>query len=51
MNDRVRIDIDIDIDGDGIADVCLVRGDKMNALDAAMFAASGACCPTWRGWC
>ncbi len=38
MNDRVRIDID----GDGVADVCLVRGDKMNALDAAMFAALAA---------
>ena len=38
MNDRVRIDID----GDGVADVCLVRGDKMNALDAARFAALAA---------
>ncbi len=35
MNDRVRIDID----PHGVADVCLVRSDKMNALDAAMFAA------------
>ena len=35
MNDRVRIDID----PHGVADVCLVRSDKMNALDAAMFVA------------
>jgi enoyl-CoA hydratase/carnithine racemase len=33
MNDRVRIQID----NHGVADVCLVRGDKMNALDFAMF--------------
>ena len=33
MQDRVRIEID----SSGVADVCLVRGDKMNALDAAMF--------------
>ena len=33
MDDRVRIAID----ERGIADVCLVRGDKMNALDFAMF--------------
>ena len=33
MEDRVRIEIDCH----GIADVCLVRGDKMNALDFAMF--------------
>ena len=33
MNDRVRIEID----ARGIADVCLVRADKMNALDFAMF--------------
>ena len=33
MEDRVRIEID----QHGIADVCLVRGDKMNALDFAMF--------------
>ena len=33
MQDRVRIEID----PYGVADVCLVRGDKMNALDAAMF--------------
>jgi enoyl-CoA hydratase/carnithine racemase len=38
MNDRVRIDID----NHGVADVCLVRADKMNALDAAMFAALAA---------
>ena len=34
MNDRVTIDIQ-----DGVADVRLVRTDKMNALDDAMFAA------------
>ena len=33
MNKRVRIEID----ANGVADVCLVRGDKMNALDMAMF--------------
>ena len=33
MQDRVRIEID----QNGVADVCLVRGDKMNALDQAMF--------------
>ena len=33
MEERVRIEVD----ARGIADVCLVRGDKMNALDAAMF--------------
>ncbi len=38
MNDRVRIAID----EQGVADVCLTRGDKMNAIDAAMFAALGA---------
>lgn len=38
MNDRVRIEID----AQGIADVCLVRGDKMNALDVAMFEAIAA---------
>ena len=32
MNDRVKITID-----DGVADVRLTRGDKMNALDDAMF--------------
>ena len=35
MQDRVRIEID----PSGVADVCLVRADKMNALDDAMFAA------------
>jgi enoyl-CoA hydratase/carnithine racemase len=34
MNDRVRIEIT-----DGVADVRLVRADKMNALDDAMFTA------------
>ena len=34
MNDRVRVTMDA-----GVADVRLVRGDKMNALDPAMFAA------------
>jgi enoyl-CoA hydratase/carnithine racemase len=34
MNDRVRIDLQ-----DGVADVRLVRTDKMNALDDAMFQA------------
>src|ERR1700755_832874 len=34
MEDRVTIDIT-----DGVADVRLVRADKMNALDAAMFEA------------
>lgn len=38
MDERVRIDVD----ARGIADVCLARGDKMNALDAAMFDALGA---------
>ena len=33
MADRVRITVDTH----GIADVCLVRGDKMNALDFEMF--------------
>ncbi len=33
MQDRVRIQID----EQGVADVCLVRADKMNALDMAMF--------------
>ena len=32
MNDRVKVTM-----RDGVADVRLVRGDKMNALDAAMF--------------
>lgn len=35
MQDRVRIEIDLS----GVADVCLVRADKMNALDDAMFVA------------
>ncbi|MGH1422690.1 MAG: crotonase/enoyl-CoA hydratase family protein [Hyphomonas sp.] len=34
MNDRIKIDIK-----DGVADVRLIRADKMNALDDAMFAA------------
>ena len=38
MNDRVRIDID----ALGVAEVRLVRGDKMNALDPAMFDALNA---------
>ena len=33
MEDRVRISLD----AHGVADVCLVRADKMNALDFAMF--------------
>lgn len=40
MEDRVRIQID----EQGVADVCLVRGDKMNALDVAMFDALVAAC-------
>ncbi len=38
MPDRVNIQID----SHGVADVCLVRGDKMNALDLAMFDALAA---------
>ena len=38
MEDRVRIEID----AHGVADVCLVRSDKMNALDFAMFDAVAA---------
>ncbi len=38
MQDRVRIEVD----AHGVADVCLVRADKLNALDAAMFAALSA---------
>jgi enoyl-CoA hydratase/carnithine racemase len=38
MQHRVRIEIDTH----GIADVCLVRGDKMNALDIEMFDALAA---------
>lgn len=37
MTDRVTLNV-----ADGIADVRLARGDKMNALDPAMFAAIGA---------
>lgn len=33
MDERIRIEID----NDGVADVCLQRADKMNAIDAAMF--------------
>jgi enoyl-CoA hydratase/carnithine racemase len=39
MNDRVSVSI-----SGGIADVRLVRADKMNALDAAMFDALVATC-------
>ena len=35
MQDRVRIQID----DQGVADVRMVRADKMNALDVAMFRA------------
>ena len=38
MEERVRITID----SNGVADVCLVRADKMNALDFAMFDALAA---------
>ena len=38
MQDRVRIEID----PQGVADVCLVRADKMNALDFEMFDALAA---------
>lgn len=38
MDDRVKVEVD----ARGIADVCLVRGDKMNALDFPMFDAIGA---------
>ncbi len=34
MNDRVRCTVT-----NGVADVCMIRSDKMNALDEAMFAA------------
>ena len=34
MNDRINVSM-----SDGVADVRLVRADKMNALDAAMFSA------------
>ena len=39
MDDRVKVTM-----LDGVADVRLVRGDKMNALDAAMFEALVATC-------
>jgi enoyl-CoA hydratase/carnithine racemase len=39
MNDRVSVSM-----SDGVADVRLVRADKMNALDAAMFEALVATC-------
>jgi len=39
MNDRIAIEI-----ADGVADVRLVRADKMNALDPAMFEALIAAC-------
>lgn len=45
MNDRVRIDID----ALGVAEVRLVRGDKMNALDPAMFDALNAALAELRG--
>jgi enoyl-CoA hydratase/carnithine racemase len=38
MEERVRIEIN----PQGVADVCMVRGDKMNALDFAMFDALAA---------
>ena len=38
MQNRVRIQLDLH----GVADVCLVRGDKMNALDFEMFDALAA---------
>ena len=38
MQNRVRIEID----PQGVADVCLVRADKMNALDFEMFDALAA---------
>jgi enoyl-CoA hydratase/carnithine racemase len=34
MEDRITIDL-----REGVADVCLIRADKMNALDDAMFGA------------
>ena len=42
MEDRVSISI-----ADGIADVRLVRADKMNALDQAMFDALVAATDAW----
>ena len=38
MNDRVRVSVS----ENGVAEVCLVRAEKMNALDAPMFAALNA---------
>ncbi len=45
MQDRVRIQID----EHGVADVCMVRGDKMNALDMAMFDALAAAIEQLKG--
>ena len=45
MNDRVRITID----DHGVADVALVRSDKMNALDFAMFDALSAAITRLKG--
>jgi len=45
MEERVRIRID----EHGVADVCMVRADKMNALDAAMFDALNAAIVRLRG--
>jgi enoyl-CoA hydratase/carnithine racemase len=45
MEDRVRTLVD----EHGVADVCLVRGDKMNALDFAMFDALAAAVDRLRG--
>ena len=39
MDDRVKVTM-----SEGVADVRLVRADKMNALDAAMFEALVATC-------
>ncbi len=44
MNDRVSITV-----ADGIADVRLIRADKMNALDPAMFAALAEAVDTLKG--
>jgi enoyl-CoA hydratase/carnithine racemase len=52
MDDRVKVTI-----SEGVADVRLVRADKMNALDAAMFEALVATCDRLsrekglRWWC
>ena len=45
MNNRVRITID----PNGVADVALVRSDKMNALDFAMFDALSAAITRLKG--